>query len=132
VTEREPRLPPIFIGDLFDDDDDDDGDPIMFDLGNILNNTRNAASTYRFVQDTLDPPQPTLADRAWSLVDGDPATTIANPVRTAVMPKKTGCRRRRRRLLTKSDLGDIAALKGIVGTGKNFENILSAAMYRSR
>jgi hypothetical protein len=46
--------------------------------------------------------------------------------------KEAGCRRRRRRLLTKSDLGDIAALKGIVGTGKNFENILAAAMYRSR
>lgn len=101
------------------------------DLGDILGNVRNAVDTYRYVQETIDPPS--IRDRVAAVVDSNPATTFVAPtpaVRAAA--SKKGCRRRRRRLLTKSDLGDIAALKGIVGTGKHFETILAAAMYRSR
>lgn len=37
------------------------------------------------------------------------------------MPQKKRCRRRRRRLATKSDLGDLAALKAILGNGEAFK-----------
>ena len=41
---------------------------------------------------------------------------------TIVMPQqKKRCRRRRRRLATKSDLGDLAALKAILGNGEAFK-----------
>ena len=100
------------------------------DLGNILGSVGNAARLYRQIQDDLDPPQPST--RIWDALVGEDTPVQNVPVSQRVSMKGKGCRRRRRRLLTKSDLGDIAALKGIVGTGKNFENILAAAMYRSR
>lgn len=106
------------------------------DLGNILGGISQAAQTFADVRNLVDPPRaPTLRDRAAAVMDTDPTTTFYDPAGTVLARQvgtKKGCRRRRRRLLTKSDLGDIAALKGIVGTGKNFENILAAAMYRSR
>jgi len=47
----------------------------------------------------------------------DPATGTVVPVKA----KKKPCRRRRRRLATKSDLGDLAALKAILGNGEAFK-----------
>ncbi len=107
------------------------------DLGDILGGVTQAARTFNEVRNLVDPPS--MGDRVAAVIDSSPATSFLDPggavqnvpVRSRTA-KKTGCRRRRRRLLTKSDLGDIAALKGIVGTGKNFENILAAAMYRAR
>lgn len=104
---------------------------MAFDLGDLLGGVRQTVDTYRYVtgdypagtapRTTVEPP--VVIDNGGSVVVKPPGKRQKNGA---------GCRRRRRRLLTKSDLGDIAALKGIVGTGKNFENILAAAMYRSR
>lgn len=113
------------------------------DLGNILGTVTDVARTYRTVQNFVDPQgpaanDPTIGDRVGAVLDSSPGTTFLDPMGppdhlySNGNGRRNGCRRRRRRLLTKSDLGDIAALKGIVGVGKNFENILAAAMYRSR
>lgn len=92
--------------------------------GGVFGTIREGYDTYRYI---------TGDDQNLPVPAGPPGGNV--PVTVAMPrynPPKKQCRRRRRRLLTSSDLGDIARLKGIVGTGKNFENILAAAMYRSR
>ena len=107
------------------------------DLGNILGGITQAATAYRTVQNLVDPPS--VGDRVAAVIDSTPATTfldpIASPVANVPVSMRTSrkpCRRRRRRLLTRSDIADIAALKAVLGNGKNFENVLAQAMYRSR
>ena len=103
------------------------------DLGNILGGVRDAVDTYRYVTGDMPSPQAqSFAGNPLAGLGDVPVSNVPVSQRASISQKGKGCRRRRRRLLTKSDLGDIAALKGIVGTGKNFENILAAAMYRSR
>ena len=56
-------------------------------------------------------------------IGGDIVDYFTDPGTGAVVPvkKKKPCRRRRRRLATKSDLGDLAALKAILGNGEVFK-----------
>jgi len=59
-----------------------------------------------FIPDAVEQFAPWFEDGAGNLV---------------AMPQKKRCRRRRRRLATKSDLGDLAALKAILGNGEAFK-----------
>ena len=55
-------------------------------------------------------------------IGGDIIDYFTAPDGTVVpVKKKKKCRRRRRRLATKSDLGDLAALKAILGNGEAFK-----------
>jgi len=95
------------------------------DLGAILGGVQTAVDIYGQYKAITQPQtvayQPslqTLPQVGSSIIDffTDPATGAVVPVR-----KKKPCRRRRKRLATKSDLGDLAALKAILGNGEAFK-----------
>lgn len=95
------------------------------DLGTILGGVQTAVDIYGQYKAINQPQtvayQPalqTLPEVGGSIIDffTDPTTGAVVPVR-----KKKPCRRRRKRLATKSDLGDLAALKAILGNGEAFK-----------
>ena len=94
------------------------------DLGSILNTGLDLWGKYETIQSTRNQPvsyqQPvySLPEMGGDIVDffTDPKTGTIVPVK-----KKKPCRRRRKRLATKSDLGDLAALKAILGNGEAFK-----------
>lgn len=89
------------------------------DLGSIFT---DLATT--FIQ-TKYAPTPTTQVLGPSLpqVGSDIIDYFTDPGTGVVMPvtRKKPCRRRRKRLATKSDLGDLAALKAILGNGEAFK-----------
>lgn len=97
----------------------------VMDLGQILNTGLDLYGRYQQIQ-TLQQPvsvtpaynNPLVPDIIEQYVPG--FTADGEPV---LMPAKKPCkrRRRRRRLATKSDLGDLAALKAILGNGEAFK-----------
>lgn len=88
---------------------------LITDLGTTYIQTRYApqpTATVPTVQPALDP----------FGIGGDIIDYFTAPDGTVVpVKKKKKCRRRRRRLATKSDLGDLAALKAILGNGEAFK-----------
>lgn len=88
------------------------------DLGDLLGKGLDLYSQYqqiKYAQPTATPvQQPTIqtADFDWGVEPDIPFIDVV---------KKKRCRRRRRRLATKSDLGDLAALKAILGNGEAFK-----------
>lgn len=89
------------------------------DLGNLISDLGTAYITSKYSQPTVQPVQYTpQVQPAFDPFDL-PFVDIA-PDGTMVRAKKK-CRRRRRRLATKSDLGDLAALKAILGNGEAFK-----------
>ena len=95
------------------------------DLGTILGGVQTAVDIYgqyKAIQSpqtvAYQPALQTLPEVGGSIIDlfTDPATGAVVPVK-----KKKPCRRRRKRLATKSDLGDLAALKAILGNGEAFK-----------
>lgn len=90
------------------------------DLGSIITDLGT-----QYIKTKYAPQPPVAVQPAYSVFDAgsdiidyftDPTTGTVVPVQ----PKKK-CRRRRRRLATKSDLGDLAALKAILGNGEAFK-----------
>lgn len=91
------------------------------DLGDIV---KTLGTTY--IQTKYAPEPVVQAQPAYSVFDAgsDIIDYFTDPGTGAVVPvkKKKPCRRRRRRrLATKSDLGDLAALKAILGNGEAFK-----------
>jgi len=88
---------------------------LITDLGTTYIQTKYAPTTTApavTVQPALDP----------FGLGGDIIDYFTAPDGTVVpVKKKKKCRRRRRRLATKSDLGDLAALKAILGNGEAFK-----------
>lgn len=94
---------------------------IITDLGTAYIKTKYAPTVQPTIQTVSVPsvqPAYSLGDVGSDIIDyfTDPATGTVVPVK-----KKKPCRRRRRRLATKSDLGDLAALKAILGNGEAFK-----------
>ena len=90
---------------------------IITDLGTAYIKTKYAPSP-TFVGLVAATPAYNVGDLGGDIIDffTDPATGTVVSVK-----KKKPCRRRRRRLATKSDLGDLAALKAILGNGEAFK-----------
>lgn len=90
---------------------------ILTDLGTAYIQTKYAPSPTVYSGPVQAQPAYTLGEAGSDIIDffTDPATGTVVPVK-----KKKKCRRRRRRLATKSDLGDLAALKAILGNGATF------------
>lgn len=95
------------------------------DLGNLLSRGLDLYGQYQQIQQLQQPVayQPTynnplVPDIIEQYVPG--FTADGEPV---LVPAQKKCkrRRRRRRLATKSDLGDLAALKAILGNGEAFK-----------
>jgi len=88
---------------------------LITDLGTTYIKTKYAQTATPAVQAQ---PAYSVFDAGSDIIDyfSDPATGAVVPVR-----KKKVCRRRRKRLATKSDLGDLAALKAILGNGEAFK-----------
>lgn len=88
------------------------------DLGDLLGKGLDLYSQYQQIKYAQPPQvsvqQPTIqtADFDWGIEPDIPFVDVV---------KKKRCRRRRRRLATKSDLGDLAALKAILGNGEAFK-----------
>lgn len=92
------------------------------DLGSIITDLGKAYITTKYAPKT-SVPLPTVQP-AYSLPEmaGDVMDYFVGPSGEIVpVEKKKKCRRRRRRLATKSDLGDLAALKAILGNGEAFK-----------
>lgn len=91
------------------------------DLGSIITDLGKAYITTKYAPST-SAPLPTVQP-AYSLPEmaGDITDFFMGEDGTIVPVKKKRCRRRRRRLATKSDLGDLAALKAILGNGEAFK-----------
>lgn len=94
------------------------------DLGEIITGLGKTYIEAKYSTPSITPvPQTTpvysLPEMGADIVDffTDPATGAVVPVKA----KKPCRRRRRRRLATKSDLGDLAALKAILGNGEAFK-----------
>lgn len=91
------------------------------DLGSIITDLGTTYIKSKYAQTPTPTVQPvySLPELAGDVVDFfvDPATQTIQPV----AKQKKRCRRRRRRLATKSDLGDLAALKAILGNGEAFK-----------
>ncbi len=90
------------------------------DLGNLIGDIATTYIQTRYAQPPAVAAQPAYSafDAGSDIIDffTDPATGTVIPVK-----KKKPCRRRRKRLATKSDLGDLAALKAILGNGEAFK-----------
>lgn len=88
---------------------------LITDLGTTYIKTKYAQTSGAPVQAQ---PAYSVFDAGSDIVDyfTDPGTGTLVPVK-----KKKVCRRRRKRLATKSDLGDLAALKAILGNGEAFK-----------
>lgn len=91
------------------------------DLGDIVKTLGTTYIQTKYAPQPTVQAQPvyTLPELGSDIVDffTDPSTGAITPVRA----KKPCRRRRRRRLATKSDLGDLAALKAILGNGEAFK-----------
>lgn len=95
------------------------------DLGNILNTGLDIYSKYQTIknagQSVTQVPvynSPLIPDQLEQFM---PYFDEATGQTVMVSQPKKRCRRRRRRLATKSDLGDLAALKAILGNGEAFK-----------
>ena len=90
---------------------------IITDLGTAYIKTKYAPSP-TFSGPVAATPAYNVGDLGGDIIDffTDPATGTV-----VFVKKKKPCRRRRRRLATKSDLGDLAALKAILGNGEAFK-----------
>lgn len=91
---------------------------IITDLGTAYIQTKYAPNP-GFSGPVQTQPAYTVLDAGSDIIDyfTNPATGTVTPV----VKKKPCRRRRRRRLATKSDLGDLAALKAILGNGEAFK-----------
>ena len=88
------------------------------DLGDILGKGLDLYSQYQQIK-YAQPPQVTVQQPTIQTAEFDWGIEPDIPFVDVVKKKK--CRRRRRRLATKSDLGDLAALKAILGNGEAFK-----------
>lgn len=90
------------------------------DLGSIITDLGTS-----YIQAKYAPKPQVQAQPAYSLpqLGGDIVDFFSDPATGQIIPvkKKKPCRRRRKRLATKSDLGDLAALKAILGNGEAFK-----------
>lgn len=88
------------------------------DLGQLLNTGLDIYGRYQQLQQpkvvTVD--NPYIPNVIEQFIPGQDAN--GNPV---LIPQKKRCRRRRRRLATKSDIADLAALKQVLGGGDAFK-----------
>ena len=103
------------------------------DLGNLLGDLGTAYIQARYSQPAQPQVQPAALDFDIPFVDVVPQNPGAGPASDScggqwVYKKHCGQykwvkvkRRRRKRLATRSDLRDLAALKGVLGQGKAFE-----------
>lgn len=91
------------------------------DLGALITDLGTTYIKSKYAQQPTPTVQPvySLPEMGSDIIDffTDPATGTIQPV----VKKKPCRRRRRRRLATKSDLGDLAALKAILGNGEAFK-----------
>jgi len=95
------------------------------DLGSIITTLGSAYINNRYAPQAQQ--QPVLFDEIGSFFTGEQTATAATPQKcgylwnpdTQKWVKKS--RRRRKRLATQSDLKDLAALKGILGSGEAFK-----------
>jgi len=88
------------------------------DLGDLLGKGLDLYSQYqdiKYAQPTIQPVGTQTIIPEYLVPD------FLEQAPAGLVVKKKPCRRRRKRLATKSDLGDLAALKAILGNGEAFK-----------